>query len=167
MAHAPVKLRHFFSEAPRSTSSSTIRKFNQQLTLTAARGRVYSKRFWPLSSKWQLIDENGKVEEWDPGRRVGNPCSSPSVDSYPTFVSEEQKRVGVQVIQATPMLELTQTLVDLLSDMRSNAQAAGSLAECVSLTPRSSFVFFGFVVDAQGLRSFLYDGDAPPTAPSV
>ena len=54
------------------------------------------------------------------------------VESYLTFVSEEQKQVGVPVNQAAPMLE--HTLIDLLSDMRSRAQVAASLAERISLT---------------------------------
>lgn len=73
------------------------------------------------------MKENGEGDEWDPVRRAGNLCSSPSVDSYFTFVSEEQKQAGVQVHQAAPMLE--HTLIDLLSGMRSRTQVASSLAE--------------------------------------
>ena len=47
-------------------------------------------------------------------------------------MSEEQKQVGVPVNQAVPMLE--HTLVDLLSDMRSPAHVAASLAKRISLT---------------------------------
>ena len=54
------------------------------------------------------------------------------VDSYHTFVSKEQKQVGVQVNQAAPLLE--HTLIDLLSDIRSGAQVVSFLAERVSLT---------------------------------
>ena len=79
-----------------------------------------------------LLIENGKGEEWDPICRIGNPCSSPLVDSSLAFVSEEQKQVGMQVNQASPMLG--HTLIDLLSDMRSRAQMASSLAEHISLT---------------------------------
>ena len=74
---------------------------------------------------------NGEGEERDPVRRVGSPCSSPLVDSYFTFVSEEQRQVAVQVSQAAPMSE--RTLIDLLiSDMRSRVQVASSLAERTS-----------------------------------
>ena len=38
----------------------------------------------------------GKGEEWDPVEKTGNPCSSVLVESHLTFVTEEQKRVGVQ-----------------------------------------------------------------------
>ena len=76
--------------------------------------------------------EHEKGEEWDPVCRVGNPCSSMLVESYLTFVSEEQEQVGVPVNQAAPILE--HTLIDLLSDMRSRAQVAASLAERISLT---------------------------------
>ena len=78
------------------------------------------------------MKESGQREEWDPVRRVGNTCLSPLVDSYLTFVSEKQKQVGVQVNQASPVLE--HTLIDLLSDMRPRAQVASSLAERISLT---------------------------------
>ena len=78
------------------------------------------------------IKKNGKGEEWDPVRRVGNPCSSSLVESYLTFVSEEQNQVGVLGNQAAPMLE--PTLIDLLSDMCSRAQVAASLAERISMT---------------------------------
>ena len=78
------------------------------------------------------MKEHGKGEEWDPVRRVGNPCSSLLVESYLTFVSEEQKQVMVPVNQAAPMLE--HTLIDLINDTRSQAQVAASLAERISLT---------------------------------
>ena len=78
------------------------------------------------------MKESGQGEEWDPVRRVGSPCSSPVVDSYLTFVPEEQKQVGIQVNQAAPMLE--HTLINLLSDMRLRAQVASSLAERILLT---------------------------------
>ena len=44
----------------------------------------------------------------------------------------EQKQVGVPVDQAAPMLE--HTLIDMLSDMRSRAHVAASLAERIALT---------------------------------
>ena len=78
------------------------------------------------------MKEHGKGGEWDPTRRVGNPCASPLVGSYLKFVSEEQKQVGVPVNQAALMLE--HTLMDLLSDMRPRAQVASLLAERISLT---------------------------------
>jgi len=85
-----------------------------------------------VSKLKMAMKEHGKGEEWDPVRRAGNPCASPLVDSYLTFVSEEQKQVGVPVNQAAPMLG--HTLMDLLSDMSSRAQVATSLAERISLT---------------------------------
>ena len=85
----------------------------------------------PLKLK-MATKKQGKGEEWDPVRRISNPCSSLLVESYLTFVSEEQTQVGVPVNQAAPTLE--HTLIDLLSDMRSRAQVAASLAERVSLT---------------------------------
>ena len=59
------------------------------------------------------MKEHEKGEEWDPVRRVGNPCSSLLVESYLTFVWEEQKQVRVPVNQAAPMLE--HALIDLLN----------------------------------------------------
>ena len=59
-----------------------------------------------FASKLKMdMNEHGKGEEWDPARRVSNPCASPLVDSYLTFLSEKQKQVGVPVNQAAPMLE--------------------------------------------------------------
>ena len=78
------------------------------------------------------MKEHGKGEERDPIRRVGNPCSSMLVESYLTFVSEDQKQVWVAVNQAAPMLE--HTLIDLLSDMRSRVKVTASLTERISLT---------------------------------
>ena len=54
------------------------------------------------------------------------------VESYLTFVSGEQKQVGVPMNQAAPMLE--HTLIDLLIDIRSRAQVAAPLAERIRLT---------------------------------
>ena len=86
-----------------------------------------------VASKLKIaMKEHDKGEEWDSARRVGNPCASPLVDSYLTHVSEEQTQVGVPVKQAAPMLE--HTLMDLLSDMRSRALVATSLAGHISLT---------------------------------
>lgn len=78
------------------------------------------------------MKEHGKGEEWDPIRQMGNPCASPLVDSYLTFVSEEQKKVGVAVNQAQPLL--AHTLLDLLCDMRSRAQVAPQLGDRLALT---------------------------------
>ena len=66
------------------------------------------------------MKRNGTGEQWDPVRRVGNPCSSALVDSYFTFVSEERKQVGVLVNHAAPKLE--HTLKDLLGDLWSRTQ---------------------------------------------
>ena len=85
-----------------------------------------------VSKLKMAMKEHGKGEERDPIRRVGNPCSSMLVESYLTFVSEDQKQVWVAVNQAAPMLE--HTLIDLLSNVRSRAQVAASLAERISLT---------------------------------
>lgn len=74
----------------------------------------------------------GKGEEWDPLRRSGNPCSSPLVDAYLTSTGVEQRKVGVVVNQAEAML--TDTLVQLLRDMRARAQVAPALATRISLT---------------------------------
>lgn len=62
----------------------------------------------------------------------GNPCTSPAVDAYLTFTTEEQKRVGVTAKQAAPLLE--DTLVDLLPHMRVRALASGSAAERITIT---------------------------------
>ena len=82
--------------------------------------------------KMAMREQLGKGEVWDPVRMTGNVCASPLVESYTTFVTEEQKRVGVQVNQAAPML--AHTLEDLLREMRARSQTAPSLKERISLT---------------------------------
>ena len=64
---------------------------------------------------------------------------------------------------------LEHTLIDPLSDTRSRAEVASSLAERTSLTRDIAYlvVFFGFLFDASGLRYFLYKGVAHLKAPSV
>ena len=109
-------------------------------------GSSCAKRYAPESirnvffSKLKMaMKENGKGEEWDSVRRVGNPCSSPLVDSYPTFVSEKQKQVGVQVNQAAPMLE--HTPINLLGGMRSRTQVASPVAERFSSLTRDMALY--------------------------
>ena len=83
------------------------------------------------------------------------------VNSCLTFVSEEQKQVGVPVNQAAPMLEYT--LMDLQSDVRSRVHVTTSLAERISLTrgiARYALAFFSvcrgyefsFILGSQILR---------------
>ena len=79
-----------------------------------------------------MREQLGKVEEWDPVEKKGNPCSSALVESYLTFVSEEQKQVGVPVKQAAPML--SHTLAQLLQSMRVRAQLAESLSQRIAIT---------------------------------
>lgn len=68
----------------------------------------------------------------EPGLAPGNPCANPVVDSYLTFTSEEQKRVGVTVQQAAPLLE--DTAAKLLRSMRLRAQAAETVRDRIILT---------------------------------
>ena len=85
-------------------------------------------------SKFRMAmrEQLGKVEEWDPVEEKGNPCSSTLVESYLTFISEEQKQVGVPVKQAAPML--SHTLAQLLQSMRVRAQLAESLSQRIAIT---------------------------------
>ena len=101
-------------------------------SLCARRYAAESLRKGFVSKLKMAMEEHGKGKEWDPVRRVGNPCSSLLVESYLTFASEEHKQVGMPVNHAAPLLE--HTLIDLLGDMRSRAQVAASLAEHISLT---------------------------------
>ena len=93
-------------------------------SLCARRYAAESLRKGFASKLKMAMKGHGKGEERDPARRVGNPCSSSLVESYLTFVSEEQKQVEVPVNQAATMLE--NTLIELPSDMRSRAQVAAS-----------------------------------------
>ena len=69
-----------------------------------------------------------------------------TVDSYLTFVSEEQKQVVVQVNRAASMLK--HTPIDLLGDMRLRAHRWPAL--WLSVFPWRDIwpVFFGFLFDA-------------------
>ena len=71
-------------------------------------------------------------DDWNPVSRAGNPCASPVVETYLTFTTEEQNRVGVTVQQAAPIME--DTVAELLRHMRLGAQAAGSVRERIVLT---------------------------------
>ena len=82
-------------------------------SLCARRYATESLRKGFFSKLKMVMKEHEKGEEWDPVRRVGNPCSSLLVESYLTFVWEEQKQVRVPVNQAAPMLE--HALIDLLN----------------------------------------------------
>ena len=77
-------------------------------------------------------EQLGEGEAWDPVEKKGNPCSSVLVESYLTFVTEEQKKVGVPVKQAAPML--AHTLAQLLQDMRVRAQLMASVSDRIAIT---------------------------------
>ena len=89
----------------------------------------------------------GKVEEWDPGDKKGNPCSSASVESYLTFVREEQKQVGVPVKQAAPIL--SHTLAQLLQSMRVRSQLAESLSQRIAITRGNALFSLAFYHEAR------------------
>lgn len=62
-----------------------------------------------------MPEKLGKLDDWDPVEKEGNPCSSLLVESSLTFVSAEQTQVGVSVKQMAPML--AHTLALLLQSM--------------------------------------------------
>ena len=74
----------------------------------------------------------GKVEDWDPVQKQGNPCSSPLVESYLTCVNNTQRQVGVPVKQATPLL--THDFARLLQDLRQRAQSESLTAARIEIT---------------------------------
>lgn len=82
--------------------------------------------------KMAYKEQLGRGDDWNPASRAGNPCSSPVVEAYLTFTTEEQKRVGVTVQQAAPLME--DTVADLLRHMRLRAQAAESVRDRIVLT---------------------------------
>ena len=82
--------------------------------------------------KMAYKEQLGRGDEWNPVSRTGNPCSNPTVETYLTFTSEEQKRVGVTIHQAAPLLE--DTLGELLRHMRLRAQAAETVRERIIIT---------------------------------
>ena len=113
------------------------------------------------------MNEHSKGEQWDLARRVGNPCASPLVDSYPTFVCEGQKQVGVPVNQAAPpMLEHTHPHEP--AKRHEVAGAGSSFADGPYLSDeRHCPVCTRLFLDVQGMRLLLYSGVAKSEAPRV
>ena len=85
-------------------------------------------------------------------------CAHPMVEEYLAFTAAEQKRVGVTVYQAAPLLE--STLGALLAHVRLRAQAAESMRERIIITRDVA----PFSLAMYWIRSFLYvSGANPPT----
>lgn len=82
--------------------------------------------------KMAYREELGKGAAWNPTDHSGNQCDSQVVESYPTCVSEEQRRGGTPVRQAAPLL--AHTLEFLLEHMRTRAQLSESVRERISIT---------------------------------
>ena len=50
-----------------------------------------------------MMEQLGKLDDWDRVEKKGNPVVSPIVRGHLSFVQGEQRRVGVEVKQ-TPLL---------------------------------------------------------------
>ena len=55
--------------------------------------------------KWAMIEQLGKHSDGDPVEQRGNPVASPLVRGYLTNAQEEQRRGGVSVQQAPPLVK--------------------------------------------------------------
>ena len=78
-----------------------------------------------------MMEQLGKLDDWDCVEKRGNPVASPLVRGYLSFVQGEQRRVGVGVKQA-PQLVAVQ-LRELVRDMRRRAQALRTAAERIAM----------------------------------
>ena len=115
------------------------------------RGSACAKRY--SAKSMDMREQLGKVEEWNHAEEKGNPCSSLLVESYLTFVNEEQKQVGVPVKQAAP--RLAHTLAQLLQGMRTRAQLAESLSQRVAITRDIALFSLAFYSMRRGFDLYL------------
>ena len=54
--------------------------------------------------KCAMMEQLGKLDDWDCVEKRSNPVASPIVQGYLSFVQGEQRRVGVGVKQAPPLV---------------------------------------------------------------
>ena len=81
--------------------------------------------------KCAMMEQLGKLDEWDCVEKRGNPVASPIVRGYLSFVQGEQRRVGVGVRQAPPLVAVQ--LRDLVRDMRRRGQTLPTAAERIAM----------------------------------
>ena len=82
---------------------------------------------------WPSDNSSGRGTKGTPFEKKGNPCSDVIVESYLTFVTEEQKRVGVPGKQAAPTL--VHTVAQLPQDTRVvRAQLVASVSDRIAIT---------------------------------
>ena len=113
----------------------------------------------------EFREQLGKREGWEPVEKKGNPCSSVLVESYLTFVTEEQKRVGVPVKQAAPML--VPTLAQLFQDMRVRAQLTASVSDRIAIARDIALYSAAFHSMRRGLDLSFHVGFAALAAAGV
>ena len=77
--------------------------------------------------KCAMIKQLGKHSDWDPAKQRGNPVASPLVRGYLANAQEEQRRGGVSVKQAPPLV--ASQLRRLVTDMRRRGATLPTLAE--------------------------------------
>ncbi|CAM9728164.1 unnamed protein product [Pylaiella littoralis] len=82
--------------------------------------------------KCVLMEQLGKLDDWDCVEKRGNPVASPLVRSYMTFVQGEQRKVGVGVKQASPLL--ASQVRDLVVDMRRRLPTLTTAAARMAMT---------------------------------
>ncbi|CAN0189078.1 unnamed protein product, partial [Laminaria digitata] len=81
--------------------------------------------------KCAMMEQLGKLDEWDGVEKRGNPVASPIVRGHLSFVQGEQRRVGVGVRQAPPLVAVQ--LRDLVRDMRRRGQTLPTAAERIAM----------------------------------
>ena len=81
--------------------------------------------------KFAMMEQLGKLDDWDCVEKRGNPVVSPFVRGYLSLVQGEQRRVGVGVKQAPPLLAVQPR--ELVRDMRRRAQTLPTAAERIAM----------------------------------
>ena len=81
--------------------------------------------------KCAMMEQLGKLDDWDCVDKRGNPVASPLVRGYLSFAQGEQRRVGVGVKEAPPLVAVQ--LRELVCYMRRCAQTLPTAAERIAM----------------------------------
>ena len=81
--------------------------------------------------KCAMMEQLGKLDDWDCVEKRGNPVASPLVRGYLSFARGEQRRVGVGVKEAPPLVAVQ--LRELVRYMRRCAQTLPTAAERIAM----------------------------------
>ena len=107
------------------------------------------------------MEQLGKLEDWDCVEKRGNPVASPLMRGYLSFVQGEQRRVGVGVKQAPPLVAVQ--LRELVRDIRRRAQTLPTAAQRIALIRDVAIFCVAFHTMKRGVRA-VGSGGVPGVA---